>query len=138
MKYFLVKVSYEKECEFQNLKRIVESYVVRSEDADLNALFSDYMKTHVGKVLVNIESINRIKISDVLFFDGDRYFIVKLMIIAENAETKVIRKVIEQYIVRAENLEDALVSFKKKICDTSLTENMIVAVRVLNVIDVLV
>ena len=137
MNYFLVKSSYEKEVEFQNLKRIVESYVIKSDDADLNGRFYEYMKTVLGKMLVNIESINKVKISDVLFFGGDKYFIVKLRFIVENSDTGAIRKAIEQYIVRAESLEDAIISFKKRVCDSSVTENMIVSARELNIVDII-
>lgn len=137
MNYYLVKVSYEKEVEFQNLKRIVESYVIKSKDADFNGHFLDYMNRYAGKVLINIESINKMKISDVLFFDGKKYFIVKMRFIVENAETGAVRKAIEQYIVRSISLADAIVSFNKRICDTSITENMIVSVRELNVIDII-
>ncbi len=134
MNYYSVKISYEKEIEFQNLKRIVENYVVKAENADIN---SDYMAQLTGLNLVSIESINKINISDVLFFDGDKYFVVKLKFLVENDDTKAIRKITEQFIVRSENLENAVINFKEKVCKNTLSENFVTSVRELNIVDVL-
>ena len=136
-KYFNVKISYErKDIELASVKRIVENYLVECERVD-------DVKEVVERELhgyddIAIEAISRAKVSDTIINDDNGvFFKCTLLFIAENDETKALRKIKEVFVVKAQNIKNAYDVVVETYAKGSLSETFLKSISEMNIIDVI-
>lgn len=109
------KLRYEKIDERGKQRKVTESYLVDALSfTEAEARIIEEMKPYISGDFT-VSAVKKAKIAEVIFDDGDLWYKIRAMFISIDERTGVEKKTPHDFLVEADNLEDAIAIFKSEV-----------------------
>ena len=109
------KLRYQKIMENGAVKKVTEPYLVDALSfAEAEARIIEEMKPYISGDF-EVKAVKKAKIAEVIFDDGEFWYKIRAMFISIDERTGTVKKTPHDFLIEADNLEDAIATFKSEV-----------------------